>query len=107
MGGAPEGGGAPLIVSLLPILAMFAIMYFVVMRPEQRKRAEHDALVKGLKRNDHVVLASGIHGRVMQVGDTVLTVEIAPRVQVQVESSAVQRVAKGPAGGEKDREKSS
>jgi preprotein translocase subunit YajC len=97
VGAQPDGGGAPLIVSLLPILAMFAIMYFVVMRPEQKKRAEHDALLKGLKRNDAVVLASGIHGRVVQVGEAVLTVEIAPRVQVQVDASAVQRVGKAAA----------
>lgn len=106
MGGAPDGGGAPLIVSLLPILAMFAIMYLLVMRPEQKKRAEHDALLKGLKRNDQVVLASGIHGRVMQVGEAVLTVEIAPRVQVQVDASSVQRVAKAGPPADKEREKS-
>jgi preprotein translocase subunit YajC len=105
MGTPAEGGGAPLLVSLLPILAMFAIMYFVVMRPEQKKRAEHDALLKGLKRNDQVVLASGIHGRVMQVGEAVLTIEIAPRVQVQVDATSIQRVTKGPSGAEKKEEK--
>jgi preprotein translocase subunit YajC len=104
--GQPDASGAPLIVQLLPILAMFAIMYFFVMRPEQKKRAEHDALMKGLKRNDPVVLASGIHGRVMQVGEAVLTVEIAPKVQIQVDASAVQRVGKAATGGEKEREKS-
>lgn len=105
MGAQPDGASAPLLVSLLPILAMFAIMYFVVMRPEQKKRTEHAALLKGLKRNDQVVLTSGIHGRVMQVGDAVLTVEIAPRVQVQVDASAVQSVAKGPGGADKKEDK--
>jgi preprotein translocase subunit YajC len=104
MGGA-EGGGAPLISSLPLIVGMFAIMYFIVIRPEQKKRAEHDALLKGLKRNDQVVLASGIHGRVIQVGDAVLTVEIAPKVQIHVDTSAVQRIGK-PAPAVEKQEKS-
>lgn len=104
--GSPADGGAPLIVSLLPILAMFAIMYFVVMRPEQKKRAEHEELLKNLKRNDSVVLASGLHGRVIQVGDAVLTLEIAPKVTVQVDTSAVQRVGRTSGAAEKEREKS-
>ena len=101
-------GAPPLAVQLAPWLLLGAIFYFVLLRPEQRRRREHDQLVAGLKRNDQVVLASGIHGRVTAVGDKLLTIEIARGVQVQVERSGVQSVHKAPVveAREKEREKS-
>jgi preprotein translocase subunit YajC len=95
-------------VQLAPIALIVAIFYFVVMRPEQRKRKELETQVAGLKRNDQVVLTGGIYGRVITLGDKVLTIEIAPKVPVQVERDAVQRVLTAPSGEvrEKERQKS-
>jgi len=92
----------------MPLLLLGVIFYFLLLRPEQRRKKEHDQLVSGLKRNDQVILASGIHGRVTAVGDKQLTVEIARGVQVQVERSGVQTVQKAPVveAREKEREKS-
>ena len=100
--------GPPAIYNVGFLLALVGIFYFLLLRPEQRRRKEHDQLLGQLKRNDQVVMTSGIHGRVMAVGDKVLTVEIAPKVQVQVDRSAIQSVQKSSAAEprEKEREKS-
>ncbi|HYR96633.1 MAG TPA: preprotein translocase subunit YajC [Candidatus Binatus sp.] len=101
-------GGPPVLVQVMPLLLLGIVFYMLLVRPEQKRRREHDQLVAALKRNDHVVMTSGIHGRVAGLGDKVVTVEIAPRVQVQVDRSAIQTVEKGPAieAREKEREKS-
>jgi len=105
---AAPGGGPPVAIQVAPLLLLGVIFYFLLVRPEQRRRKEHEQLVSALKRNDQVVLASGIHGRVTGVGDKVLTVEIARGVQVQVERSGVQSVQKAAVveAREKEREKS-
>jgi len=94
-------------VQLAPLVLIGAIFYFLLIRPEQRKRKELETQVAGLKRNDQVVFASGIHGRVVALGDKVLSVEIAPKVAVQVDRESVQRVLTAPnaEAREKEREK--
>lgn len=90
-------------------LLLVGIFYFLLLRPEQRKRREQENLLAGLKRNDQVVTSSGIHGRVMNTGEKVLTLEVAPRVQITIDRSAVQRVERPGAAAEpreKEREKS-
>jgi preprotein translocase subunit YajC len=102
-------GGPPAILQVgFPLLLVFGVFYFLVMRPEQTRRREHERLVAGLKRGDHVVMASGIHGRVIALADKTVTVEIAPRIPVQVERSAIQSVEKAPLveAREREREKS-
>ena len=101
-------GSAPPLVQMLPLLALVAVFYLVLFRPEQKRRREHEQMVAALKRGDRVVMASGIHGRVTGVAEKVVTVEIARNVQVEVDRSAIQTVAKGPAleVREKEREKS-
>ena len=106
--GQPAEGGPPVFVQLMPLVLLGAVFYLLLVRPEQKRRKEHEQLVASLKRNDQVVMTSGIHGRVTQVGDAVLTVEIAPRVAVQVDRSAIQSVGKAAVAEarEKEREKS-
>jgi preprotein translocase subunit YajC len=93
-------GGPPALVGIFPIVAVLAVFYLIVIRPEQKKRKEHEALVKNLKRNDQVLMVSGIYGKVVNVGEKTLSVQIAPNVQVQVDPSAIQTVQRG-AGAEK------
>lgn len=99
------GDGPPVYVQLAPFALLGVVFYFLLLRPEQRRRREHDQLVAGLKRNDQVVISSGIHGRVMTLGDDVVSVEIAPKVLVQVDRSAIQTVRKPSGGGAADKEK--
>ena len=97
-----------MMTQLAPLALIGAIFYFLLIRPEQRKRKDLESQVAGLKRNDQVVFASGIHGRVVTLGDKVLSVEIAPKVAVQIDRDSVQRVLTAPTaeGREKEREKS-
>jgi len=97
-----------MMVQLAPVFLIAAIFYFLVWQPERRRRKDLEAQVAGLKRNDQVVLMSGIHGRVVGLGEKVLSVEIAPKVAVQVDRDSVQRVLTAPSSEsrEKEREKS-
>src|SRR5262245_64688398 len=98
-----EATGPPAFANIGFIVLMMAIFYFVLLRPEQRRRKERDALVASVKRNDQVVLSSGIHGRVVTLGDKVLTLEIAPKVQVQVDRSAIATSERLPAAETRDK----
>jgi preprotein translocase subunit YajC len=105
---AAEGSGPPAIYNVGFLVLLVGIFYLLLIRPEQRRRKEHQQLLAALKRNDQIVMSSGIHGRVTAIAEKVVTVEIAPRVQVQVDRAAIQSVQRAPAaeGREKEREKS-
>ncbi len=111
MGGlfAPGADGAPpAILQMLPLLLLGVVFYVVLIRPEQKRRREHEQTVAALKRGDRVVLSSGIHGRVTAVAEKSVSVEIARNVQVEVDRAGIQVVEKAPAleVREKEREKS-
>ena len=106
MFGQGADGGPPVLVQIMPLLLLGLVFYFLLVRPEQKRRREQDQLVAALKRNDQVVMASGIHGRITGLGDKVLAVEIAPRVVVQVDRSAIQSVEKSAPAVAEAREKS-
>ncbi len=82
------------IASLVPLILVFLIMYFLLIRPQQKKLKEHQAMVAALRRGDQVVTSGGIKGRVTKVldADNELEVEIAPNVQVRVVRSTIQTV---------------
>lgn len=82
--GAAGGGGPPIWIQLLPFAGLFAVFYFLIIRPQQQKQNEHRAMLANLKRNDEVVTSGGLYGRVTQLGDDVVTLEIAPNVRVRV-----------------------
>lgn len=88
---APGAGGA--IAQFLPLILIFAIMYFLLIRPQQKKLKEHKAMVEALRRGDQVVTAGGIVGKVASVGaDGMLEVEIAPNVKVKVMRGTITQV---------------
>ena len=87
--GAPAGAG---LISFLPIVLIFGIMYFLMIRPQQKKAKEHRALVQALRRGDQVVTSGGIIGKVAKVSDTELEVEIATGVKVRVVKHTVTQV---------------
>ena len=103
-----DGSGPPAIVQFGPLVLVAVVFYMLLLRPEQKRRKEHEQLLAALKRNDQVVMSSGIHGRVAAIAEKIVTIEIAPKVQVQVDRSAIQSVQKAPAAEvrEKEREKS-
>ena len=82
------------LASLVPLVLVFLIMYFLLIRPQQRKLKEHQAMVAALRRGDQVVTGGGLIGRVTRVkdGENELEVEIAPNVNVRVVRSTVTSV---------------
>jgi preprotein translocase subunit YajC len=86
MGTPPGGGGGGVqsgITSLVPLIIMFAIFYFLLIRPQQKKAKEHKALLEALKKGDHVVTAGGMHGKVSAVEENVVTLEVATGVNIK------------------------
>lgn len=96
MGGNPNAGGAapnPLI-SFLPFVFIIAIMYFMMIRPQQKRQKEHQKMVAALGKGDKVITSGGIHGTVQGTKETSVIVKIADNVKVEVERSAVTAVVK-------------
>jgi preprotein translocase subunit YajC len=94
-------GGAPsndFIVSLMPLVLIFAVFYFLMIRPQQTKMKQHRDMIENLKRGDQVVTGGGILGKVTKVeaGDAMVIVEIAPNVQVRVSRSTISEVVGKP-----------
>lgn len=100
-----DAGGPPAIYNIGFLLVLVGIFYLLLLRPEQKRRREHEQLLAGLKRNDHVVLSCGTHGRVVALTEKVLTVEIAPKLHVQVDRAAIQRVEQPAVAEVREREK--
>jgi len=78
-------------VDLLPILGIFAVMYFLIIRPQMQEKSEHDKLVQSLTRGDRVVTASGVHGVVSNVADDTVLLEIAEKTKIVVDKSTIAR----------------
>jgi len=79
-------------MSMLPLVLMFVVLYFVMIRPQMKKQKEHRAMVDALAKGDEVVTAGGLLGRVSKMGDNFIGVEIANGVEIQVQRSAVVQV---------------
>lgn len=87
MGPAPQGGqpGSPMgaLASLLPLVLIFAIFYFLMIRPQQKKAREHRQMVENLKKGDKVITSGGIYAVVEAVGTATVTLKIAENVRVK------------------------
>jgi preprotein translocase subunit YajC len=79
-------------MSLLPLVLMFVVLYFVMIRPQMKRQKEHRTMVEALARGDEVATAGGLIGKVTKLGDHYLSVELAPGVEVQVQRTAVVQV---------------
>lgn len=80
------------LMSMLPLVLMFVVLYFVMIRPQMKKQKEHRAMVEALAKGDEIVTGGGLLGRVSKIGDTFIGVEIANGVEVQMQRSAVVQV---------------
>ena len=91
--GAAAGGGMDQIMQMLPMLLGFvAIMYFFMIRPQQQRAKQHKAMITAIKRNDTVVLSSGLIGKVTRIEDAELMIEIATGVNVRVVKAMITEV---------------
>lgn len=86
-GGAPAGGG---LMQFVPIILMFVLLYFLMIRPQMKRAKEHKAMTEALTKGDEVVAAGGVLGRITKVSDNYVTLEIAANTEVVVQRAAVQ-----------------
>jgi preprotein translocase subunit YajC len=102
---AQAGGGAPpALVSFLPLLLVFVVFYFLLIRPQQQKTKEHRTMLENLKKNDEVITAGGMYGRITALTEEVITLEIAQNVRVRVSRPQISALA-SPVRADKAKEK--
>ncbi len=90
---APAGGDfMSSMTSMLPLVLMFVVLYFVMIRPQMKKQKEHRAMIEALAKGDEVVVAGGMLARITRLGEGYLTAEIANNVEIQIQRSAVIQV---------------
>jgi preprotein translocase subunit YajC len=83
--GSPEQG----FIAFLPMIAIFIIFYFMLIRPQQKKGKEQKAMIDALSKGDEVVTAGGIVGKVMKINENYVTLEIASGTEISVQRSAI------------------
>lgn len=84
------GGDAASWTALLPIVLMFVLLYFMMIRPQMKRQKEHKAMVDALQKGDEVVTAGGVLGKITNVADSYVTIEIATGTEILVQRGAVQ-----------------
>ena len=89
---AASSGTESTLFSMLPLVLMFVVLYFIMIRPQMKKQKEHKAMVEAIAKGDEVVIAGGVLGRVARLGETFLHVEVASGVELQVQRGAVVQV---------------
>jgi preprotein translocase subunit YajC len=89
-------------MSMLPVLAIFAIFYFLVIRPQRKQMKEHEKMLEGLKKGDRLVTTGGLFGTVTSLRGPELDVRISDNVVVTIARSSVARLAVSPAGAAAD-----
>lgn len=92
---APPGAQPPLLANFMPIIFIFVIFYFLLIRPQKKKQEEHQKMVSSLKKNDEVITSGGIHGTIVNLKDTTVTLRIDDNVRIEVQRSAVAFLKKG------------
>jgi len=90
--GAAPGAGGDGMMSLIMIMLMFGVLYFLMIRPQMKKAKEHKSMLDALQKGDEVVTAGGVLGRITKIGDNYVSVEIANNTEVQVQRPAIQLV---------------
>ena len=87
----PQGGFFDQLLTnpVVPLVLVVAVFYFVILRPQTQRASEHQRMIKGLKRNDEVVTTGGLIGRIHELSDNLVTLEIAPNVRVRIERSQI------------------
>jgi len=99
-GQAPGGGGMGSVATqILFFAAIFAIFYFLLIRPQQKQRRDRERLLSAVKKGDRVVTASGMHGTVVGLNEHTVTLKVTDQVKLEFDRSAIGRII--PVGGDK------
>lgn len=92
---APAAAGGDMqssLMGMLPLVLMFVVLYFIMIRPQMKKQKEHKAMIEAVAKGDEVVTAGGVLGKVSKIGDTFLGLEVANGVEIQIQRSAIVQV---------------
>ena len=101
MAPSPGGGGSSGIMSVLPLMiGMFAIMYFLIIRPQQKQRREREDLLRAIKKGDRVVTTGGLYGTVVGLSEHTVTLKVADQVKLDFERGSIGRIV--PVAGDKE-----
>jgi preprotein translocase subunit YajC len=96
---SPSGsGGGSMMVQIAFFAAIFAIFYFLLIRPQQKQKREREGMLSAVKPGDRVVMSSGLHGTVVKLSDHSVTLKVADQVRLEFDRSAIGRIV--PASGE-------
>jgi preprotein translocase subunit YajC len=80
------------LLSMLPLVLMFVVLYFVMIRPQMKRQKEHKAMIDAIVKGDEVVTTGGLLGKISKLGDSFISIEVAPGVELQVQRGAVVQV---------------
>ncbi len=87
---APTGTGGMDMLSLLPLVLMFVLLYFLLLRPQMRRAKEQKQMIASLAKGDEVITGGGVLGRLTKISDNYVSVEIAPNVEITVQKASIQ-----------------
>lgn len=85
----PQGQAVNPLINFLPLILIFVIFYFLLIRPQKSKEKEHQKMLAGLNKNDEVVTSSGIHGTIIAVKDKTVTLRIDDNVKIEIEKNCI------------------
>ncbi|MDI6758587.1 MAG: preprotein translocase subunit YajC [Candidatus Omnitrophota bacterium] len=86
---APTPGAAPAIMNLVPLVLIFIIFYFLLIRPQKAKEKEHQKMIKLLDKNDEIVTSGGIHGTIVNVKDKTVILRVDENVKFEIEKNCI------------------
>jgi preprotein translocase subunit YajC len=90
-----QGAEAPHpLVSLMPLILMFVVFYFLLIRPQQKKQKEHQRMLSEIKKNDEVITSGGVHGTIVNIKDKTYSLRVDDNVKIEVSKSAIATVKK-------------
>ena len=94
MGGGASGGAQGGMGSIVLLLALFGIFYFLLIRPQQKRQKEHRTMIENLRKGDTVLTAGGLYGKITGIKDQVVTLEIAEKIRVKVNKNQIAGVVR-------------
>lgn len=89
-----EGGGGSMVSTIIMFGAIFAIFYFMIIRPQQKRAKEREKLLSNIEKGDKIITSGGVHATIVGIEEKSVLIEIAPNVKVKIERSAVGSVVK-------------
>jgi len=90
----PQSSAASPLIQLFPLVLIFVIFYFLLIRPQKQKEKEHQKMLAGINKNDEVVTLGGIHGTIVNVKEKTLTLRIDDNVKMEIEKNSVAYIKK-------------